>query len=319
MSDNTASAALLALDWGTSTLRAFLLDAHGSVLAQRSRPWGLSALPEGGFPAAFAAICAGWPVAGLPTIASGMVGSRAGWKQVAYRTLPCAPLDLADGLDRLCCTLPDGRAIVLHLVPGLLDPLGPDVMRGEETEAIGALDALGNPPGDLVLLMPGTHSKWLRVADGVMAGFSTYMTGELFALLNRHSILSTAAEPDATPSATGDDVFADAVREAAREGLSGTLFRTRARTLTGALDPALTTQHLSGLLIGEELAHALRGMPDSRIVLVGDPALTGRYAGAFAALGRPVPPILQAAAVRGLYRIAVSAGLVGASAGDVPC
>ena len=310
MSDNnshTAPAALIALDWGTSSLRAFLLAADGTVLEQRHRPWGISALPDGGYPAAFLQITENWPIRALPVIASGMVGSRAGWKQVEYRTLPADPSGLADALDSVSCPLPEGGEIAIRLVPGLLDPAGPDVMRGEETEAIGALETLGHPTEPLLLLMPGTHSKWLRVNGGVVEGFSTFMTGELFALLNTRSILAGTAEP----AADTETVFAEAVREAAETGLAAALFRTRARMLTGTLDPGCTAAHLSGLLIGEELTAALRTAPDSRIVLVGDPALTERYASAFAALGRPVPETLQAAAVRGLYRIAVSAGLAG--------
>ncbi|MCQ8278196.1 2-dehydro-3-deoxygalactonokinase [Acetobacteraceae bacterium KSS8] len=314
MSDNNSNAAaLIALDWGTSSLRAFLLAADGAVLEQRHRPWGISSLPEGGYPAAFLQIAADWPIRDVPLIASGMVGSRAGWKQIEYRALPADPSGLADALDSVLCPLPDGGEIAVRLVPGLLDPAGPDVMRGEETEAIGALDALGHPPGPLLLVMPGTHSKWLRVSGGVVEGFSTFMTGELFALLNTRSILASGAEP--APGTATDTVFAEAVREAAETGLAAALFRTRARMLTGALDPACTAAHLSGLLIGEELTAALRTVPQShsssRIVLVGDPALTARYRDAFAALGRKAPEHLQAAALRGLYRIAVSAGLAG--------
>ncbi len=313
--------ALLALDWGTSTLRAYLVAADGTVLAQRSRPWGILSLPDGGYPAAFAAIVEAWPAAGLPAIACGMVGSRRGWKEVGYLALPCDAAGpagtlahaLAGALDTVA--LPDAR--LLHLVPGLLDPAGPDVMRGEETEAVGALLALGDPDGDIVLVMPGTHSKWLRCTDRTPTGFSTYMTGELYALLTRHSILG--GQPGHRPGAEGDERFGDGVRAAAADGLSARLFSTRALMLTGRLPEALAPDYLSGLLIGDELRSALSHHAVDRVALIGDPSLTRRYALALSALGRPAPDLLEAASVRGLHRIACLAGLIHSPSGETPC
>ncbi len=321
MSDKTA---LLALDWGTSALRAWRVAADGTVLERRREPWGILSLPEGGYPAAFDAITAGWRADGVPAIACGMVGSRKGWQEVDYLPLPLDLQRLAGSLATVPCS-----AGVLHLVPGLLDAARPDVIRGEETEAVGVLDALGSPDGEILLVMPGTHSKWVRVSNQVIASFATFMTGELFALLTRHSILGQgippAGEAAENPSAR-DDAFRDGVRAAAADGLAGRLFSTRALMLTGRLLPALVPDYLSGLLIGEEL---LRGgellrpgeagpVPD-RVVLVGDASLTRRYALAFQFLGRLVPVEVEAASVRGLYRIATAAGLVAPPAGDAPC
>ncbi len=315
MSDKTA---LLALDWGTSALRAWRVAADGTVLERRREPWGILSLPDGGYPAAFDAITADWRAGGLPAIACGMVGSRKGWREVDYLPLPLDLHRLAGSLATVPCS-----AGQLHLVPGLLDPGRPDVMRGEETEAVGVLDALGYPPGEILLVMPGTHSKWVRVSDRVIAAFATFMTGELFALLCRHSILGQGIPPAGEVAADGaasDDAFRDGVRAAASDGLAGRLFSTRALMLTGALPPALVPDYLSGLLIGEELLRAgdTRPPPD-RSVLVGDAALTRRYALAFEVLGRPVPAEVEAASVRGLYRIAVAAGLLPALAGDTAC
>lgn len=312
MSDNKP--ALVALDWGTSALRAFLVGPDGAVLEQRSRPWGILSLPDGGYPAAFASITDGWQAGTLPAIACGMVGSRSGWKQVPYLALPCDPASLAGALDQV----PVPGAGVLHLVPGLLDPAGPDVMRGEETEAFGALEALADADGEIVLVMPGTHSKWVRSANRVLTGFSTYMTGELFAVLTRHSILAPHEGQERPDPEAGDDAFRDGVRAAAADGLARRLFSTRALTLTGQLPETLAPDYLSGLLIGEELCSALPLHPSGRVVLIGAPALTQRYALAFATIGRLVPTILQEAAVRGLYRIALSAGLLSPAPGDTP-
>ncbi len=318
--------ALLALDWGTSSLRAWRLSAGGDVLEQRQRPWGILHLPDGGFPAAFAAITEGWrppAEAAIPAIACGMVGSRQGWQEVGYLTLP---LDL----DRLGGALvPVAGVEALHLVPGLLDAARaerPDVMRGEETEAVGALEQLRGGESEILLVMPGTHCKWVRVSSRVIASFTTYMTGELFAVLMQHSILGrNAGSPAAAPDADASrQAFRDGVAAAAADGLAGRLFSARALTLTGRLDAALVADYLSGLLIGEELTRAMASARSEagaweRIVLVGDPAITARYAMAFTMLGQIAPTEFAAASVRGLYRIALAAGLSAAAAGEPAC
>lgn len=319
--------ALVALDWGTSSLRAWRLSSAGQVLEERHRPWGILHLPEGGFPAAYASITEGWqgpPDAPVPVIASGMVGSRQGWQEVPYLNLP---LDL----NQLAGSLTTVEGFGVRLVPGLLDETReghPDVLRGEETEAVGALERLDDTAGEILLVMPGTHCKWVRVSNGVIAGFTTYMTGELFALLKEHSILGRSI-PTTPATLPADDparrrAFDDGVLAAASDGLAGRLFSVRALVLTGKLDAALITDYLSGLLIGEELTRALAaaqasGAEPDRIVLVGDPAITARYATAFATLGRTAPTELGAASVRGLYRIAVLAGLLAATAGESAC
>ncbi len=315
MSDKTA---LLALDWGTSALRAWRVAADGTVLERRREPWGILSLPEGGYPAAFDAITEGWRADGIPALACGMVGSRKGWQEVEYLSLPLDLHRLAGSLAAVPCS-----AGVLHLVPGLLDEARPDVMRGEETEAVGVLDALGHPAGEILLVMPGTHSKWVRVSDRVIASFATFMTGELFALLCRHSILGQGVpvgDGGAEARPARDEAFRDGVRAAASDGLAGRLFSTRALMLTGRLPAALVPDYLSGLLIGEELLRADEGGPaPDRVVLVGDAALTGRYALAFETLGRPAPMEVEAASVRGLYRIALAAALLPTFAGDAAC
>ncbi len=316
MSDKTRllAPALLALDWGTTALRAWRVAADGTVLERRREPWGILSLPDGGYPAAFDAITEGWRADGIPAIACGMVGSRNGWREVDYLSLPLDLQRLAGSLATVPCS-----AGVLHLVPGLLDPARPDVMRGEETEAVGVLDSLGHPGGEILLVMPGTHSKWVRVSDRIIASFATFMTGELFALLCRHSILGQgipSAGEAIEPAAARDDAFRDGVRAAASEGLAGRLFSTRALMLTGGLPAALVPDYLSGLLIGEELLRAGEaGPPPDRVVLVGDAALTRRYALAFEFLGRLVPVEVEAASVRGLHRLAVAAGLLPTPAG----
>lgn len=307
---------LIALDWGTTTLRAYLIDDAGTVRAARSEPWGILALPDGGFSAALDAISAGWP-ADAPVLAAGMVGSRGGWHEVPYLRTPSAPAALAAG----AVTVPDAPRPVL-IVPGLrhVDESGaPDVMRGEETEAIGAAALVGP---DALLVMPGTHAKWARVADGAVVGFRTFMTGELHALLLRHSILgrlvpAEARADDHVPPGARDAVFNRGVRAAHADGALPLLFSARALPLLGALDAALIPDYLTGLLLGDELraglaAPAPAGVPAEPVpvAVIGTGPLARRTADAFALLGHERPPLLAGTAPAGLARIAVWRGLI---------
>ena len=301
---------IIALDWGTSSLRAWRLSGTGAALDARRQDWGIMHLPEGGFPAAFAAITQGWsdPAHPVPAIACGMVGSRQGWREAAYMPTPAGLADLSAGL----LTLDAGGGQVLHLIPGVLeanDPQAPDVMRGEETQAMGALGRLG---GDALLVMPGTHAKWARLHGGRLVSFRTVMTGELFALLCRHSILGRGqSEAPPVTQAARDDAFDRGVRAGHAHGALARLFSTRALTLTGGLELGCAPDYLSGLLIGEELRIAAPEIETAaRIALTGDAALCARYAQAFAAIGAPRPEHIADTALDGLVRIATIAGLL---------
>jgi len=297
---------LIGIDWGTSHLRAYLLDDDGAVLERRARPWGLRQLPEGGFDAALADLVQGWPAA--PRLAAGMVGSRNGWREVPYLDLPADAAAIAAALSSVQAA--DGRP--LHLVPGLRDPAGPNVMRGEETQIVGALALRPALAARATLLLPGTHSKWAQVRDGAVVRFHTAMTGELYALLRRHSILG-AGLPDTVPDAP--DAFQRGVRAARDSGPAGALsalFSTRALMLDGALASAAVPDYLSGLLIGEELRAALAAgwaTPGEPLQLVGDAALCARYAAAAESFGLHPDDALESATAQGLWHIAGAAGL----------
>jgi 2-dehydro-3-deoxygalactonokinase len=304
-------AALIALDWGTSSLRAYLLDAAGAILETRQRPWGLRNLPGGGFDAALADIARGWPR--CARIASGMVGARGGWREIPYLGVPADPAQLARSLGEVRAA--DGERV--HLVPGLRDPQGPDVMRGEETQVLGAIARDPALAAHATLLLPGTHSKWVDVRAGRIAGFRTAMTGELFALLLKHSILGAGIGPDAR----ADDAAAflrgvAAARDSGAAGALSRIFAIRARTLDGSLVADELPSFLSGLLIGEEI----RGMTAARaaeteapIALVGNAALCARYRDALQAFGSSATLAADDAAAQGLWRIAIDAGLVAAA------
>jgi 2-dehydro-3-deoxygalactonokinase len=207
----------------------------------------------------------------------------------------------------------------------------PDVMRGEETQVVGALALRPALARGALVILPGTHAKWVAVADGRVRDFATFMTGELFALLRDHSLLGRPARAAATEPAPEEreEAFARGVLTArdAGQGLAPLLFATRALVLAGRLAPAASLDYLSGLLVGDELraglasplatAAAGRGEPP---LLVGEPALCRRYAVAFQLLGVPDAATLAggAASAAGLWQIASRAGLVHDSTSRAP-
>jgi len=286
---------LVAVDWGTSSLRAARIAADGSVLEQREAPRGILTVPAGGFPAVLQETCGDWlrdPSA--LCLVSGMAGSRQGWQEAPYCPCPAGFAELARGLH----WVERGR---IAIVPGLSCDTGgvPDVMRGEEVQVFGAMDLLGLAEGTFVL--PGTHSKWVRVAGGRVQSFATFMSGEFYALLRQHSIL--ARMMPAQDGALDEDAFARGVRHAQASGsLLHAAFSARTLALFDRLPSAALPSYLSGLVIGEELR--LRATEARSIVLVGSPLLTQRYALALAALGADARTLGAEATWRGLAAIA---------------
>ncbi len=311
--------ALVALDWGTSTLRAYRLGPGGAVLEHRALPAGIQRLRPGAtaapadFARAFAEACGDWRAAApdAPALACGMVGSAQGWREAPYVDVPADPTALAGALTRV--EAPGGP---LWLVPGLRAPGAlPGVLRGEETQLAGLMGALP-AAGTSVVGLPGTHAKWARVAEGRVVGFDTFMTGEVFEALARHTILARTLRLGAAPDlAAFDRGLAAARSDEGRGGLLSTAFSVRTLGLAGALGPEAQADYLSGLVLG----HELRGLEElrpgllagaARVVLAGAPALCERYRRALAHLALPSPTIVEDAAERGLWRIAAAAGLV---------
>lgn len=308
--------ALIALDWGTSSLRAQLLDADGVAVETRTRPWGIMHTPDGDFSAAFRALVGDWrerwPDA--PALACGMIGSRNGWREVPYVDAPANVAELAKGLLSF-----DSGCGDLHLVPGVMQRGElPNVLRGEETQVFGALQMCPELVERGVLVLPGTHSKWVDVCEGRLERFATYMTGELFAVLRDHSILGRPARDE------GHEGAADAfqlglrnARDAGAQGIASRLFTTRSLYLAEALPAAHTLDYLSGLLIGEELRSVVASLHDEAcppLVLIGDAALCDRYRQALAFYGITETRHLEHATRAGLWQIATAAGLVAARA-----
>lgn len=266
---------LIAIDWGTSSLRAARLGPQGQVLEERASAQGILAVPPDGFSAVFDALCAGWLQGDTLALMSGMVGSRQGWLEAPYCECPA-------GFDEVACRLTWLRPGQLAIVPGLRcehDGV-PDVMRGEEVQVFGALQQLGLD--DATLVLPGTHSKWVTVRARRIEQFCTYMTGEFYALLRQHSILSRTLPADEGP--LQEDAFDQGVDQALHgPSLLATAFSTRTLALFERLAPQALPSYLSGLVIGEELRAQAPG--SGPVVVIGSAALASRYGRALARCG----------------------------------
>jgi 2-dehydro-3-deoxygalactonokinase len=287
---------LLAVDWGTSSLRGALLDSHGRVLKERTFPRGILTVAPGDFAAVFEACFANWMgAAGTFCLISGMAGSKQGWLEAPYCACPA-------GFDEVASQLAWIKAGRIAIVPGLsCEHEGiPDVMRGEETQVFGALQLLGLQDGLLVL--PGTHSKWVSVRSGRIEKFSTSMTGEFYALLRQHSLLARSLpETDGEVDwAAFDEGVALALRGA---GLLQTAFSVRTLSLFGRMAAARLPSYLSGLVIGEEIR--TRDLPaGAPVVLIGAELLTERYERALAQRQAIVQRAGAEATWRGLWTLA---------------
>ena len=173
-------------------------------------------------------------------------------------------------------------------------------MRGEELQIFGALEQLG--PGRHLLCLPGTHSKWALLEDGIIRDFHTYMTGELFDVLRRHSILGTTIE-HAVWSDAGFEKGLAASRSDA--GLLAHLFTVRAGTLLETLPVEESGSYLSGLLIGSEVASATRDLAaGSEVCIIGNPDLTDLYTPAVARHGIRCRQLGEYTGAHGLFRLA---------------
>ena len=292
-----AEPAFAAVDWGTTRFRAWLLDAAGEIVAERRSDEGLLAVPRERFAAVLEEhLSAMGAPASLPVMMCGMAGSRQGWIEAPYVATPAR----FDGILSGAIAVPGTRRDV-RIVPGVAqrEHERPDVMRGEETQLAGIASLHG---ADLLVCMPGTHCKWVRIADGAVAGFQTWLTGELFSVLSSHSILRHALSATAAKVLPDDPIF----RQWLDEGLAhpgdavSHLFRIRAATLLFDMQPDGAAAALSGLLIGNEIGSARTQFGDagSDIVLVASGPLGDLYAEALKRAGYTATKVDAEQAVR---------------------
>lgn len=264
----------IAVDWGTTNRRAYLIDAAGECAREFEDAKGILSVPKGGFEAAVAEIRS--QLGDKPLLLAGMVGSNRGWKEATYVSSPAGLEQLAEGIVWV-----DDRA---GIVPGVsfLSDQRADVMRGEEVQVLGAV-AAGLIPTDCTVCHPGTHNKWVTVDDSRITSFRTVMTGELFNLLKSHSILSDLLQRDVHP----DAAFLDGVRHGlAKENLQSELFSVRARILLGRGSPDDAASYVSGLLIGGDVCIGLKNCGAGPLVIMARPELTRLYAAALREAGR---------------------------------
>lgn len=266
----------IAVDWGTSHLRAFAMQGAQAV-AEVSNDKGMGKLARDQFEGALLALIGPWLDGRVEVIACGMVGSRQGWHEAPYRAVPCVALDPA-ALVRVPTQDPRLR---LSIVPGLKQPIPADVMRGEETQIAGALALM--PGFDGVICLPGTHSKWVHVSAGEVVSFQTAMTGEMFALLSEQSVLRHGMAGDGWDNAAFGAALSEAISQPER--LGARLFALRAEGLLNNLDPAAARARLSGLLIGVELAAARAYWLGQPVAIVGADRLAALYARALTSQG----------------------------------
>jgi 2-dehydro-3-deoxygalactonokinase len=296
---------MIAVDWGTSNLRAYRMDDAGRVVDHMAASSGITKVAAGAFPATLAEAIGDWLRDGeRRVLMCGMVGSRQGWVEAPYLPCPADPAAIAGALVDVPFAAPGIDGVQVKLVPGLSGRDGagvPEVMRGEETKLVGLIETLG---GAGVVCMPGSHTKWARIEGGCIAGFATYFTGEAFAALRGHTILGRMMAP-------GDDVDPEGFRRGvARSGDPGHLlhhlFGVRALGLFGELDETAASGFLSGLLIGHEVRAAMREVPEVR--LLGDATLVGLYEAAIAQCGGRALVVETDVVAAGLALIGEQAG-----------
>lgn len=269
----------IAVDWGTSRLRAWAMRGDGPVaeaVAEAASDKGMGVLDRGGFEPALVELVEGWLGAGRTgVVVCGMAGSRQGWAEAPYAAVPSAPLGpVATRVDTA-----DTRLDV-RILPGLKQLAPPDVMRGEETQIAGFLSRF--PGFDGVLALPGTHTKWARISAGEVVSFRTFMTGELFALLTSSSVLRHTIGPG-----WDDAAFAEALADTLSHpaDVAARLFAIRAEGLLTGLAPAAARARVSGLLVGMELAAARPYWLGQDIAVIGAAEQARVYATALALQG----------------------------------
>ncbi len=288
--------AYVAVDWGTSSFRLWLIGEDGSIVSERRSGEGMTTAAQTGFARVLQThLDAVSAPDTIPVIVCGMAGARQGWVEAGYIDTPTSLAAILTA----AVTVPEQTRDV-RILPGLAQrsQQAPDVMRGEETQLLGAIAA--DAKGEQLVCMPGTHSKWVRVLDGQVTGFSTFMTGELFDVITKHSILSHAVAGAADMPA---DVKAFEAALNAALGkpalVTNLLFTARSGQLLNGLTAAGAQALISGTLIGAEIAGALASAgQNAAITLVASGRLRALYEDAFRALSLTCKTIDADAAVR---------------------
>ncbi len=272
----------IAVDWGTSNIRAWALSASGTVLAEASSDQGMGKLRREDFEAALLSVVQDWIDGPTTVVACGMVGSRQGWVEAPYAAVPCATLP--EGLVKAPVTHPD---LTVYVIPGIKQASPADVMRGEETQVTGFLAR--NKNWDGVICLPGTHTKWVHVSADEVVSFQTFMTGELFDTIATQTVLRHSIAADGWD----DAAFAEGLDMGLSrpERLAARLFSLRANGLLNDMEGTAARAQLSGLLIGTELAAAKPYWLGQQIAVIGEGKLSKLYVDALATQAAPATQV----------------------------
>ena len=293
-------ASIVAVDWGSSQFRAYLLDANGSIIEKTKNSQGIFKAKESGYESVLYSACGRWfdHAPGLPVFMCGMVGSREGWIETEYLNCPISVDELGERLVRV----PDFRDNPIFIVPGLSSGVFAfmDVMRGEETQVFSLPQEAYS--GGIVCL-PGTHSKWVSCTGSTINYFATFMTGELFSSIKTSSSIK--------PVIQHEDFDQDAFKEGillsrSPGGLSHHVFSIRSRLVAGETTCSAHASYLSGLLIGAEINAGLTLCPvEHSVTLIGNKSLLRQYDLAFSLFGVATTSMSSdQASVRGLWKLA---------------
>ena len=295
---------LIAVDWGSSQFRAYLLDGNGAIVEKTENNQGIFTRGQSSFKDVLYSSCDGWidcsPA--LPMLICGMIGSRDGWVETGYLKCPVTVDDLGSHL----VEVPGRLQNPVFIVPGVSSRSSSftDVMRGEETQVFGLHPDSGF---DGIICLPGTHSKWVSVNGDRINRFATFLTGELYASIKT----SRSIQPVIQHEDFNEDAFTEGIRTSRTPGgLSHHVFSIRSRLAAGESSCGIHASYLSGLLIGAEISAGLSLYPDTgSITLVGNAQLLRRYGLAFSLFdiaARPLPSDL--ASVSGLWKLAAQSG-----------
>ena len=292
----------IALDWGTSSFRAYLLNSNGTIQETISASLGILAVKDAAFDETLETHIGHWDKA-LPIMASGMITSRQGWVELPYVACPANLKSIAAAVHPHMSK--QGRK--LFFVPGISyrSPDGiPDVIRGEETQVLGA-----SKGGIEHFVTPGTHSKWIDVSNGEIKSFSTYMTGEVFSLLKNHSILGRLMTGEINNPAISEQGVRSGLKDPA--GFLHSIFSVRTLALFNEMPTDHLSSYLSGQVIGAEIAHAIaKNSMNAQYRILATPALGEHYMAAMKIAKLKVSYGEPDVAVKGLRRIAMAAGLM---------
>jgi len=270
----------IAVDWGTSNMRAWAMSASGTVLDEVRSDRGMGSLKPAEFEQALRDAIAPWDHKGAPMIACGMVGAKQGWMEAPYAAVPCAATP--EGF-----TKPDAGDLDVYIIAGLKQADPADVMRGEETQIAGFLSM--NKNWDGVICLPGTHTKWAHISADEVVSFQTYMTGDLFAAISGNTVLKHSVSSDDWDNDAFDGGVADAM--ARPERLAARLFSLRAEGLLNGMQNGTAKARLSGLLIGAELAGAKPYWLGQQVAVIGAGGLCSLYVRALAAQSAPATQV----------------------------